>query len=256
MRISSFRSANPTGHYILNLAVKIEKMVCSKLVEAALYEGQFRTWRNVRMNGKNIHEWLARNGHPEWDGASAPQAFVTALPNFGTVELDYTSYVEPGSHEEPLTGEALGEMLQSEGIAHRVVGSLMDPSSMWTCASPAYALCLLREASVNFWITAEQAVRLIHLFETAEQHVEAAIILYARILDKDNFYKVTHCLDCFEQVHLGVRLGWPNVLNMDHCTGRYRLDCTKEEDLEFAKKMVAAAIKEKARGGASLTLHP
>ena len=54
-------------------------------------------------------------------------------------------------------------------------------------------------------------------------------------------------LDALEQCHLGVRLGWSTLVGPKDPppTARYRLDLFRPEDAAFARRVVAAATRER-----------
>jgi len=80
------------------------------------------------------------------------------------------------------------------------------------------------------------------------QRVEAAVTLFTRVVPVAARRMLFRSLDTLEQCHLGVRLGWSTVAGRTEVppTARYRLDLARPDDAAFARRLVGAAIREKA----------
>lgn len=262
-----FRTANPTGRYALNLAVAVDRTVAQRLVDAALAESSMvggnvsivggnpsnpvagNCWRNVRVNSR---PWISSTALTALDiqtGIPQPWLLADEVPNHGTLEFDFVSSVEPPNDAAPLSNIALEDLLLARGVAHRVSGELMNEGSLWFPASgAAHALCALREASPKMWITAQQARRVVSIFESGGgQRVEAAVTLFARTVPAASRFRLLRGLDAVEQCHLGYRLGWARLVGCKDPppTARYRLDLSRPDDASFTKRVVAAATREK-----------
>ncbi|KAF0739004.1 hypothetical protein Ae201684_005192 [Aphanomyces euteiches] len=84
--------------------------------------------------------------------------------------------------------------------------------------------------------------------------VEAARVLFSRLIDVANFCDILDLLDRAEQIELVHTLGWLNVFNPDKPDRYYELDLSVLEDYNMAKILIRlAVIEEVARHAARIT---
>jgi hypothetical protein len=76
---SSFLGRTFAGHYELNLASLVDRMIVRKLADCAYYEGQWPNWRNFSFG-------LQR----ECSMPCAPAGWMSAPPLVGTVSVPWT----------------------------------------------------------------------------------------------------------------------------------------------------------------------
>jgi hypothetical protein len=91
--------------------------------------------------------------------------------------FDYTSFKPVPPDAQPFTDEELREFVARNGVDDPLRASELRVS-------------LLRASSTKMWLSADQAVALVRLFSKSDERVEVAVIAYARILDKNRFWKV------------------------------------------------------------------
>lgn len=91
--------------------------------------------------------------------------------------FDYTSFVPPPAAAQPLPDDDLRAFLARAGV---------DDAEKAT----ELRVSLLRAHSTKLWLTSDQAVALVRMFSRSDERVEVAVIAYARILDKRQFWKV------------------------------------------------------------------
>ena len=106
-----FQIDNPTGHYELNLSTLVDRMVMRKLVDCAYYEGSSPNWKNFAFEKQR-----------EFALTCAPAGWVTSLPLTGTVNVDFVSYIPPGSAYPTLDAAQLDALIVQ-------INPLLNPDS-------------------------------------------------------------------------------------------------------------------------------
>jgi hypothetical protein len=91
--------------------------------------------------------------------------------------FDYTSFKPVPPDAQSFTDEELRAFVSRNGVDDPLKASELRVS-------------LLRASSTKMWLSADQAVALVRLFSKSDERVEVAVIAYARILDKNRFWKV------------------------------------------------------------------
>lgn len=225
-----FRAANPTGRYELNLAVDIDRTIASTMMDSATFEGRRRTWRNVRLNRTRITDVMP---------SGVPESLMRCMPNVGTLEFDYTSNIRASESAMAETDEKLHTFLHSVAV-------LTNSTSEWAAVRSVRALYALREASVRVHVNARQYQRVCDAFPPGPDRVEAAVILFNRVIDHANVPAVVGRYSSFEQSTFGARMGWRNVLgdSPQAFTMHYRLDLNCDEQASVAKHLVSAAVRD------------
>ncbi|KAK3238336.1 hypothetical protein CYMTET_51644, partial [Cymbomonas tetramitiformis] len=230
-----FQSGNPTGHYELNLAVQNNRLALNLLVEMALLEGDCYNWRNIARESQLVH----------FDYA-APAAWVGNLPEDGIVIFDYTSFRLPGPKPFSHYSNSYGALNMSQLEAALQDYKIAPPLPGEERRSGGDCVTNLRRASVFMYVSCDGVIRILELFTRPEERVEVTIILYSRITDRKNFWRVLYALNGVEQSLVCHRLGYPVVFNSKHPSMHYRLDLANAEHLLIAKTLVAFAQREKS----------
>jgi hypothetical protein len=125
-----FQIDNPTGHYELNLSSLVDRMVMRKLMDCAYYEGSSPNWKNFAFGKER-----------EFSLTCAPAGWMTSLPLTGTVNVDFVSYIPPGSACPTLDASQLDTLilqinpLLNPDSADRSVPRLRPGGLVCVCAS-------------------------------------------------------------------------------------------------------------------------
>jgi len=117
-----------------------------------------------------------------------------------------------------------------------------DTEFMKTAAA---RLRVLRTETAYRFLTAQQARQLLDHFPNPLHQIEAAVILFSRIIDGESFWREVLCtLPKYARPVLYRRLGILNVLNAMELEGYYELDMSVREDNLVARMLVLLASKE------------
>ena len=134
---------------------------------------------------------------------------------------------------------------------HLVIASasFVDEESTDTPA-PAFMvvywkLLQLRVSTISVYLTTEQALWMIKKFPAEDMaRVQAAVILFSRIVDLDNFMRISENLTRAEELELYHRLGVLNVSNPMNPDRYYELDLRSWEQREACKMLCTLAVEE------------
>ncbi|CAD7702924.1 unnamed protein product, partial [Ostreobium quekettii] len=80
--------------------------------------------------------------------------------------------------------------------------------------------------------------------QLSPQRVEAAVVCYANIVDKENFWQVLYALKGIEQATAALRLGPLTVFNPKHASIHWLLDFSHPSHEEAARKLVGVASSD------------
>ncbi|CAK4697956.1 unnamed protein product [Aphanomyces euteiches] len=95
------------------------------------------------------------------------------------------------------------------------------------------------------YLTTEQAMAIVMSMPKGfHGRVEAARVLFSRLIDVANFCDILDLLDREEQIELVHTLGWLNVFNPDKPDRYYELDLSVLEDYNMAKILIRLAVIE------------
>jgi hypothetical protein len=107
-------------------------------------------------------------------------------------------------------------------------------------------LVQIESAICDRWLSCDQAAQIIACMPTAFQaRPETARILFSRLIDVNNFYRIYDALDSQEDQYMCVKtLGWLNICNPMAPERRYVLDVSVRDEREMTKLLVELAIAE------------
>ncbi|ETW08298.1 hypothetical protein, variant [Aphanomyces invadans] len=109
-------------------------------------------------------------------------------------------------------------------------------------------LVQIETAVSDRYLTAEQASRIVMSMPSGfHGRVEAARVLFARLVDVGNFCEIFDLLDRNDQAELIKSLGWLNVFNPEKPDRFYELDLSVLEDYNMAKILIRLAVIEEVR---------
>ncbi|KAF0693865.1 Aste57867_15207 [Aphanomyces stellatus] len=95
------------------------------------------------------------------------------------------------------------------------------------------------------YLTAAQASQIVMSMPSGfHGRVEAARVLFARLVDVGNFCDIFDCLARDEQLDLVKMIGWLNIFNPDKPDRFYELDLSVLEDYNMAKILIRLAVLE------------
>lgn len=150
-----------------------------------------------------------------------------------------------GAAKAPDDAVDVDEYVQYEFVPSKFTKSDAKTAPCRAYSIVYYKLALLRVATMSAWLTCEQIIFVVKHFPIDDfARVFAAVVLHARALDLDNYWRVYAVLEPQEQVELIHRLGWLNVLN-PMCPDRvYCMDLRWWDHRELCKVLVKLAIEE------------
>ncbi|KAF5838018.1 hypothetical protein DUNSADRAFT_3505 [Dunaliella salina] len=152
-----------------------------------------------------------------------PDSWKGVIPTRGTVSFDYVSTTRPPPEALPIGDEELLDFLHVEiGLTLNNTGGIV-PEEDYSTADMQLAV-LRQEAGHRFWFTCAQVLRIMNAFLAGPHRVEVAVMMWALILDRKDFWTILYSLPPFEQALLMWRLGPLNVLDKAHPSAHYVLD--------------------------------
>ncbi|CAM9141685.1 unnamed protein product [Scytosiphon promiscuus] len=102
-------------------------------------------------------------------------------------------------------------------------------------------LPLLRRKSSRIWLSVDQLSRVYMSLKVDKQNpcdpVDAVVFLFRRLVDRENFHRITNMLSDEDVERVGDALGWLNIFNPFRPDGQYRLNLGRPDE-----KRVAAAV--------------
>lgn len=205
---------NPTGHWRLDLGDANHKEVWHMILTLEGKErvaskkssrgdtsqkGNFSNFRNEKLNGAPCD--LASMGHE-------------VLP--GTLEFDYVSTNRPPKDATPCTEEMFKDWLESLGIND----SLQEPPG------GVMFQMYLTHAACQHYFSVQQACKLIMNVASGKDQSDAAVAMFARIVDLENFDELLRMREIKPKWKQNIvnRLGWLNIGNPMKPEGAYDLD--------------------------------
>eukprot|EP00899_Mesostigma_viride_P004543 jgi/Mesvir1/1408/Mv14409-RA.1 len=99
----------------------------------------------------------------------------------------------------------------------------------------------LRHVSSFIYLKCEHLRKLLYCMQHRQERVEAVIIFYARVIDRNRLNSVFRILPNREQVEISVRLGWYNVLNQYDPSRHYLLRLERADEFRVAFLLTALA---------------
>lgn len=106
-------------------------------------------------------------------------------------------------------------------------------------------LVQIESAVCDRWLSCDQAAQIIACMPTAfHGRPETARILFSRLIDVDNFYKIYDSLSTDDQYMCAKTLGWLNIFNPMAPERCYALDVSICDEREMTKLLVELAIAE------------
>ena len=108
-----------------------------------------------------------------------------------------------------------------------------------------HKLLQLRVAVVSLWLSVEQALYIVRKFPSEDMlRVQAAVILFGRVVDLENFMNIAAILTHAEELELYHRLGYLNTINPLDPDRYYHLDLRSWEQREMCKVLCCLAVEE------------
>mmetsp|Transcript_24719 Transcript_24719/g.67372 ORF Transcript_24719/g.67372 Transcript_24719/m.67372 type:complete len:971 (-) Transcript_24719:3284-6196(-) len=230
------RFSNPTGHYELNLTTPVHQAIAVRLKDVAYGEpSEGSNWYNVVYDMYSHAVKVPSNYGP-------PDFWKGVIPTRGTVSLDYVSTTRPPAEALPIGDEELIDFLHQEiGLTLDNTGNVV-PEEDYSTADMQLAL-LRQEAGHRFWFTCVQVRRIMDAFLAGPHKVEVAVMMWALIVDRKDFWTILYSLPPFEQSLLMWRLGPLNVLDKAHPSAHYVLDLSNNLHEQIARRLVDMAAK-------------
>ncbi|RHY32083.1 hypothetical protein DYB32_002884 [Aphanomyces invadans] len=260
---------NPTAHFALDLVNKADRWVAQKLVETAQTEKKLsiaskRGGANTsqHMNWENF-----RNETLDGEKFVLTTSFFNSLPQCGRLEFDYVSTSRPPKGSKALSNRRY-EQLVKELAKDCVIIDIPEGGDQPHVPLDPVARAQQRWKKLRDYVRHNQFVNMInyarsHIFRIKNcrdevrlnrivmsmpsgfhGRVEAARVLFARLVDVGNFCEIFDLLDRNDQAELIKSLGWLNVFNPEKPDRFYELDLSVLEDYNMAKILIRLAVIE------------
>ncbi|KAL0041640.1 hypothetical protein WJX79_010316 [Trebouxia sp. C0005] len=223
-----FRPENPTGHYELDLVLPCHRAAAQRLVDAAAAEGEQPTWRNLVWEDLQVPS-----------SAGPPEQWAGIIPTRGAVHFDYVSGQGVAKSAAVLNSAELTELLWAKCNLN------IDPEAAGRKASLSAEkqMMRLRMLAPLVAVNSTQVQAVVSAMRGSHNRVEAAVCLYARMVDKENLWLVLYALKGLEQSEAVMRLGLKLAFNPKRCSLHFQLNVANPEHAEIAKKLVDMAQK-------------
>ncbi|KAF1327152.1 Leucine-rich repeat-containing protein 74, partial [Globisporangium splendens] len=119
-------------------------------------------------------------------------------------------------------------------------------------------LVQIESAICDRWLSCDQAAQIIACMPTAfNARPETARILFSRLIDVNNFYRIYDALDSQEDQYMCAKmLGWLNICNPMVPERRYALDVSVRDEREMTKLLVELAITEPGENWINQSFSP
>ncbi|EQC36905.1 hypothetical protein SDRG_05733 [Saprolegnia diclina VS20] len=269
----------PTAKYELDLSRPQDRQAVMKLAEIAQAEKQFSKTRSCRGDTSQHGNWENfRNELFDGKPVVLTSAFFQNVPSKGKLEFDYVSTSRPKRGTKPMSTRRFQQLVQQIGREssvelQRPKMPLLTVRQRWglvrnavrhrkmkawlhrvtevfhirhiTFESVRDKLFQIETAIGDRWLSVNQAHEIIDCMPTLHHgKAEAVRVLFARIIDLENFATILDALSLPEQKEVARSLGWLNILNPKVPDRYYELDLAVRDERELAKIYVALAVTE------------
>ncbi|KDO32962.1 hypothetical protein SPRG_02654 [Saprolegnia parasitica CBS 223.65] len=269
----------PTAKYELDLSCPQDRQAVLKLAEIAQAEKQFSKTRSCRGDTSQHGNWENfRNELLDGKPVVLTSAFFQNLPAKGKLEFDYISTSRPKRGTKPMSTRRFQQLVlqigrESSIELQRPKVPLLTARQRWglvrnavrhrkmkawlhrvtevfhirhvTVESVRDKLFQIETAVGDRWLSVNQAHEIIDCMPTLHHgKTEAIRVLFARIIDLENFATILDALSLPEQKEVARSLGWLNIMNPKFPDRYYELDLAVRDERELAKIYVALAVTE------------
>ncbi|GMH42451.1 hypothetical protein BSKO_10370 [Bryopsis sp. KO-2023] len=213
--VKIFNRRNPSGAYTLNLEDPAQRQIAVELVRIRERQGA-STWQNVKFNGNpfeltSTFEWTKR------------------LPENGILDVVVVAA------ESPPTGvEAM-----NDADFHNILQELSDVG-----ANDIWRLALLQIITGTYFFSSAQAGSLLGSFEWRPERIEAAVMLFGRVIDPQNMSSMMEGFSEAELRRVYSMLGILVFFSPDNPTGRYTLDLSRQIHRVILARLLQLSITE------------
>ncbi|KDO32465.1 hypothetical protein SPRG_02942 [Saprolegnia parasitica CBS 223.65] len=274
---------NPTAHFSLDLSAPTDRWVARKLVEIAQSEKKASIASRRGDTSQHANWENYRNETLDGQRIVLTTSFFDSLPQAGRLEFDYVSTRRPPPGAQALSDRRYIQLLKELARDTYYVDISEHDKHTATVVSPARArwqkirdsvrrdrffnlttfaqahifriknskeeirlkLIQIEIVTSDRYLTVAQASRIVLSMPIGNfGRVEAARVLFSRLMDVENFVDILDELSVPEQKMLATYLGWLNILNPLKPDRYYVLDMSVLEDYAVAKILVHLAIVE------------
>ncbi|GMH42658.1 hypothetical protein BSKO_10577 [Bryopsis sp. KO-2023] len=199
---SNFDVNRPAGRYRLDLSLAADNAIAKELVALAKDHGH-ESWRHASLDEIDLDVGLVVEG--QW-----------IVPSAGTLVLEFVWTRSPSQRDVPLTDPQL-KQAWFEPTSDQNVEDLGEP------LSDRWKLGLLSILCHDYFFTSRQVLRILNCFSYDSEKIDAAVMIFTRVMDLDQFHIVTESLRPAQEEIMLERLGVLSLFHSENPTGRYDL---------------------------------
>jgi hypothetical protein len=227
-----FDRQNPTGHYILNLGLKDDKQIVERLVSISNAEGMLRSELGLG-NVSQTGAWDSFRNE-RLDGNELKKKLVFKVPTTGILEFDFVACflreqcrntATPAPHVP--SDYEFNEML-------KILPTRPEPSEVKSFHN-------LRIQLKPYLFAVDQTMQILQKVGShPDVQVEAFIVLFGKIIDLRNMYKIfSHVFNNAQRQALFDRLGVLNVWSPLFAIGTYNFSMGNADERIAADTLLA-----------------
>lgn len=234
-----FNYINPTGHWRLDMANRVQRSVMMQLLALNTIESQFS--EKLSKRGDTSQKGNYSNFRNERLNRAQETIIdielVTSLGYSGVLEFDYVSTTRPSKTDVPtITNAELEILFQKLGLS---------PRRRLSSSKAIFKLLELQIAVTKYYFTCANVITFLDCFmQDDSTQAKAVIALFSRLKDLENFHVILRGLRASASKIVVETLGLLNVVNPLMPAFDYKISLKYMDNRIFLHSMVSLASNE------------
>jgi hypothetical protein len=237
---------NPSGYYKLDLSSPEDRRVAQKLMSLSNHRKHvMRTQKEADTSQKGDGSSFRNESFESdgWEDFKMDDHFFKKLPRKGKLCFDFVQTARPNRMTVESDFHEVERHL--DGFVDFKGKSFTAWTKLWAIEE---ALFLIRIAFCSKWVTVAEVLPLIVMFPQkhpdSKCRLEAAVSVFSRIIDLENFGEIQNELTLEDKQELGKRLGMLNVFMPFSIDRKFDLNLAIHEERMIATVLVHLAQEE------------